>query len=91
MKDITTSPSPVAPCHLCSIDAPQVTLTMRVADMGRFSSGGMYLNFPGFFEEGDNLMHNAFGANYERLVEIKYEYDPTNLFRLDQNIKPTVS
>src|SRR5918995_1495477 len=62
-----------------------------VADMRRFSSGGMYLNFPGFFEEGDNLMHDAFGANYERLVEIKYEYDPTNLFRLDQNIKPTGS
>ena len=62
-----------------------------VADMWRFSSGGMYLNFPGFFEEGDNLMHEAFGANYERLVEIKNKYDPTNLFRLNQNIKPTAS
>jgi FAD/FMN-containing dehydrogenase len=62
-----------------------------VADMRRFSSGGMYLNFPGFFEEGDNLMHDAFGANYERLVEIKNKYDPTNLFRLNQNIKPTAS
>jgi hypothetical protein len=46
---------------------------------------------PGFFEEGDNLMHDALGANYERPVEIKYEYGPTNLFRLNQNIKPTVS
>ena len=62
-----------------------------VADMRRFSSGGMYLNFPGFFEEGDNLMHDAFGANYERLVEIKNKYDPTNLFRLNQNIQPTAS
>jgi len=62
-----------------------------VADMRRFSSGGMYLNFPGFFEEGDNLMHDAFGANYERLAEIKNKYDPTNVFRLNQNIKPTVS
>ena len=34
----------------------------------------MYLNFPGFFEEGDSLMYDAFGANYERLVEIKNEY-----------------
>jgi hypothetical protein len=62
-----------------------------VADMRRFSSGGMYLNLPGFFEEGDNLMHDAFGANYERLVEIKNKYDPTNLFRLNQNIQPTAS
>jgi FAD/FMN-containing dehydrogenase len=51
----------------------------------------MYLNFPGFFEEGDSLMYDAFGANYERLVEIKNKYDPTNLFRLNQNIKPTDS
>ena len=62
-----------------------------VSDMRRFSSGGMYLNFPGFFEEGDNLMRDAFGANYERLAEIKNKYDPTNVFRLNQNIKPTVS
>jgi hypothetical protein len=59
--------------------------------MRRFSSGGMYLNFPGFFEKGDNLTHDAFGANYERLVEINYKYDPTNLFRLNRNIKPTAS
>ena len=59
--------------------------------MRRFPSGGMYLNFPGFFEEDDNLMHDAFGANYARLVEIKNKYDPTNLFRLNQNIKPTGS
>ena len=60
-----------------------------VADMRRFSSGGMYLNFPGFLEEGDQMMRDAFGENYERLVTLKNEYDPTNLFRLNQNIKPT--
>ena len=32
----------------------------------------------------------AFGANYDRLVTLKNRYDPTNLFRLNQNIKPTV-
>jgi len=31
----------------------------------------------------------AYGANYERFVAVTNEYDPTNLFRLNQNIKPT--
>jgi len=60
-----------------------------VSDMRRFSGGGAYLNFPGFYEEGDRLIRKAFGENYERLVALKNKYDPTNLFRLNQNIKPT--
>ena len=31
----------------------------------------------------------AFGANYDRLVEVKTKYDPTNFFQVNQNIKPT--
>src|ERR687885_1724007 len=62
-----------------------------VADMRRFSSGGMYLNFPGFLEEGERLLRDAYGENYQRLVALKNKYDPTNLFRLNQNIKPTTS
>jgi hypothetical protein len=59
-----------------------------IFDMRRFSDGGTYLNFPGFLEEGDKLIRDAYGENYERLVALKNEYDPTNLFRLNQNIKP---
>ena len=59
------------------------------SDMRRFSDGGLYLNFPGFLEEGDQLLRDAYGENYERLVALKNKYDPTNLFRLNQNIKPT--
>jgi len=59
------------------------------SDLRRFSDGGMYLNFPGFLEEGDQLLRDAYGENYQRLVALKNEYDPTNLFRLNQNIKPT--
>jgi FAD/FMN-containing dehydrogenase len=59
------------------------------ADMRRFSCGGVYLNFPGFLEEGQGLMRDAYGENYERLVALKNEYDPANLFRLNQNIEPT--
>ncbi len=58
--------------------------------MRQFSSGGMYLNFPGFLEEGDQMLRDAYGENHERLVALKNRYDPTNLFRLNQNIKPTV-
>jgi FAD/FMN-containing dehydrogenase len=58
------------------------------SDLRRFSGGGMYLNFPGFLEEGQGLIRDAYGANYERLVALKNEYDPANLFRLNQNIDP---
>jgi hypothetical protein len=33
-------------------------------------------------------VRHAYGENYERLVELKTRYDPTNLFRLNQNIAP---
>jgi len=60
-----------------------------VGDMRRFSGGGIYLNFPGFLEEGQEMMKDAYGENYGRLVALKDEYDPENLFRTNQNIKPT--
>jgi hypothetical protein len=48
----------------------------------------MYVNFPGFGEGGEAQVHAAYGANYERLVEVKTKYDPDNLFQMNQNIKP---
>jgi FAD/FMN-containing dehydrogenase len=40
-------------------------------------------------EEGELRVREAYGANYERLVVLKNKYDPTNLFRLNSNIKPS--
>jgi FAD/FMN-containing dehydrogenase len=48
--------------------------------MRPFSDGSTYLNFPGFWEEGDALQQAAHGANYERLQAIKQQYDPQGLF-----------
>lgn len=50
--------------------------------------GSRYLNFAGFQEEGDEMMRDAFATKYRRLARLKARYDPTNLFRLNQNIKP---
>jgi FAD/FMN-containing dehydrogenase len=58
------------------------------ADLRSFSEGGVYLNFPGFLEEGEQLLQEGYGSNYERLVEVKTRYDPSNLFRLNANIEP---
>jgi FAD/FMN-containing dehydrogenase len=51
-----------------------------VDDLGRFSDGGGYLNFPGFFEEGDEQLRASYGErNFERLVALKSELDPGNV------------
>jgi len=53
-----------------------------------FYSRSVYLNALG--EEGDPRIREAFGPNYAGVVALKNKYDPTNLFRLNPNIKPTV-
>jgi hypothetical protein len=51
-----------------------------------FSEQGVYVNNLG--AEGDDRIRSAYGANYDRLAALKTVYDPTNFFRLNQNIKP---
>ncbi len=52
-----------------------------------YTMGGAYVNF--MMEEGEDRVKATYGDNYDRLVKIKNKYDPTNLFRVNQNIKPT--
>jgi FAD/FMN-containing dehydrogenase len=47
---------------------------------------GVYVNQLG--ETSEELVRAAYGSNYTRLVEIKKKYDPKNVLRLNQNIKP---
>jgi FAD/FMN-containing dehydrogenase len=56
--------------------------------MGRHSTGGLYLNFAGLGEEKDELVRAGYGINYERLAQLKAQYDPTNFFRMNLNISP---
>jgi hypothetical protein len=50
-----------------------------------FATGGVYVNF---VSEGEDRVHAAYGANYERLAKLKKRYDPDNVFRVNQNVAP---
>jgi len=50
------------------------------------SAGGAYVNF--MMEEGQERVKASFRGNYDRLAAIKKKYDPSNFFRVNQNIKP---
>ena len=54
--------------------------------MTPFRSGDYLLNFLG--DENEDTIRASFGSNYARLVEVKSKYDPTNFFRVNQNVKP---
>jgi len=59
--------------------------------MDPYSTGGVYVNYLGQeADEGVERIKAAYGPEkYQRLAALKDKYDPTNLFRLNQNIKPT--
>jgi hypothetical protein len=51
-----------------------------------YSAGGAYLNF--MMEEGQDRIKATYRDNYDRLTALKAKFDPTNLFRVNQNIPP---
>jgi FAD/FMN-containing dehydrogenase len=56
--------------------------------MKPFLVDAVYVNYLG--DEGEERIRAAYGAKYERLVTLKNKYDPTNFFRMNQNIRPSV-
>ncbi|GER91620.1 hypothetical protein KDW_57820 [Dictyobacter vulcani] len=52
-----------------------------------YSAGGGYVNM--MMDEGTDHVQAAYRGNYARLAQIKATYDPGNLFRMNQNVKPT--
>ena len=54
-----------------------------------YSAGGAYINF--MMEEGEDRIKATYGDSYDRLVAIKKKYDPKNVFRVNQNIKPAAA
>jgi hypothetical protein len=51
-----------------------------------FSTGATYINFQSA-DEDDARIRATYGANFERLVQVKAKYDPRNLFRVNRNIR----
>jgi FAD/FMN-containing dehydrogenase len=54
-----------------------------------YSAGGAYVNF--MMEEGQERVQASYRENYARLALIKGKYDPTNLFRVNQNVRPAAA
>ena len=52
-----------------------------------FSAGGAYVNM--MMDEGQERVKASYGENYDRLAKIKTEYDPGNVFHVNQNIRPS--
>jgi FAD/FMN-containing dehydrogenase len=61
--------------------------------MQPYATGGVYVNYlGGEADEGAERVRAAYGPEkYQRLVALKNKYDPQNLFRLNQNIKPDLT
>jgi FAD/FMN-containing dehydrogenase len=69
-------------------DRECIAWTRRLFDAAApFATGGVYVNFMPD-DEAQRVQKGAYGTNYERLAKLKAKYDPTNLFRMNQNIKP---
>ena len=51
-----------------------------------YSAGGAYVNF--MMDEGQERVQATYGVNYDRLAKAKATYDPENVFRVNQNIRP---
>ena len=82
--------------HRCDLvkreeDAENIAWARRLwSTMRPYSNGRLYLNFLSADDGDPKVVRVGVGAEtYDRLVRIKAKYDPTNFFRLNQNILPS--
>ena len=68
-------------------DNAQITSRAFYEALTPYFSDGAYLNVT--VEDTADGVRRAYGANYERLVALKNTYDPSNVFRFNQNIAPS--
>ena len=55
-----------------------------------YSAGGAYVNFMGE-GEGQDRVRATYRGNYDRLARVKAQYDPTNVFQINQNVIPAAA
>jgi FAD/FMN-containing dehydrogenase len=75
---VDPDPANVEPIRRWSIDYHEA--------LHPYSSGGAYVNM--MMDEGEERVRASYRDNYERLARVKRSYDPDNLFRVNQNIRP---
>ena len=74
-----------------SVNAPNIAWVRDLwTTIQPFIAGGVYVNELAE-DEGSDRVLLAYGANYERLAQIKARYDPDNLFCLNANIPPVAA
>jgi FAD/FMN-containing dehydrogenase len=90
-RDAVYMAHPIAQWQDAAEDEKHLAWCRRFADaMSQFGTGGVYLNFEQ--NEGQDRVRAGYDpATYARLVALKNAWDPTNLFRVNQNIPPTAT
>lgn len=69
-------------------DAAVTAWTRRLfGGLTPYATGGVYVNFVGG-DEGDDRVRAAYGDAYARLADVKARWDPENVFRANQNVRP---
>jgi len=71
----------------CSLADEQVRWTRSFWSAAEPYTASVYLNH--IAGDEPDRVRSAFGVNYDRLLSVKRQYDPTNLFRLNHNIDPS--
>jgi FAD/FMN-containing dehydrogenase len=77
----------IVPFEDPTTEPAQRAWTDRIFEALAPKDAGVYANF--LEDEGDERIHAAYPAGtYERLADVKHRYDPANVFRMNQNIRP---